>query len=101
MKALYLRYCIGKIIEVIMYPMAYNWLSNFPVASRTARYLACAKTCRESRAATHEIFSSQVDLGAKTEVKKPQPLNCESRAATHAKKPQVHNRSTAKPFLFS
>ena len=52
MKALYLRYCFGKIIEASMYSLAYNRLSNFPVAYRTAGYLACAncyagyaKTC--------------------------------------------------------
>ena len=47
MKALYLRYCVGKIIDdggKYVFIGLNNKLSNFPVASRTAGYLTCAKT---------------------------------------------------------
>ena len=54
MKALYFRYCFGKIIEASMYSLAYNRLSNF--AYRTAGYLACANCYAGYAKTRHLVF---------------------------------------------
>ena len=85
MKALYFRYCFGKIIEASMYSLAYNRLSNFPVAYRTAGYLACAN-CYAGYAKTRwrvtrccsGNFLTVETTSTLLYAKKQQPLNCEA-----------------------